>query len=365
MRKRIGVLLAVVGLIASSLGSVAASAQERHLLYMTSPDGAQPGGSGEGLLVFDMDKGHTFVRRIDVPSFKEGVRGINASAATGRLYVTTNGHRVVCFDLNADKVLWERTYDTGCDQGALTPDGKLFYVPSGFWSHDQCWMVLNAISGDEIAPRIKTGGNSHNSLASLDGSRVYLGSDLKLTVVDTKDHSTVMSISPIGESGVFPFTFNGAQTRIYACLGKTVGFDIADLTTGKVLTRVVTDGEPIKRRTHGVALTPDEKEIWISDQGGNAVFVFDNTVWPPKQAARIAIKKGGHGWVAFSLDGRYAYTSSVEVIDVKARKPVTVFKDERGKEFSTSKFVEIVFDATGKVTRVGDRFGMGRVTPTK
>jgi DNA-binding beta-propeller fold protein YncE len=341
--------------------AVAAGAQERHLFYMTSPDGAQPGGSGDGLLIFDMDKGHSFVRRIDIPSFKEGVRGINASAATGRLYVTTNGHRIVCFDLNADSVLWEKTYDTGCDQGALTPDGKLFYVPSGFWSHDQCWMVIDANDGREIAPRIKVAGNSHNSLSSLDGSRVYLGSDTRVTVVDTRDHSVKMSITPIGESGVFPFTVNGAQTRIYCCLGKTVGFDVADLTSGNVLARVLPDGEPIKRRTHGVALTPDEKEIWASDQGGNAVFVFDNTVWPPKQVARIPIKKGGHGWVAFSLDGRYAYTSSVEVIDVKEHKPLTVFKDEKGKEVSSSKYVEVVFDEKGKVTRVGDRFGVGRV----
>jgi DNA-binding beta-propeller fold protein YncE len=286
-----------------------------------------------------------------------------APPATGRLYVTTNGHRVVCVDLNSDKVLWEKTYDTGCDQGALTPDGKLFYVPSGFWSHDQCWMVLDAESGKEIAPRLRFDGNSHNSLASLDGKHVYLGSTTRLSVADTKDHSVVMSISPIGESGVFPFTINGAKTRAYCCLGKTVGFDVADLTTGKVIGRVVTDGEPITRRTHGVALTPDEKEIWISDQGGNAVFVFDNTAWPPKQVARIPIKKGGHGWVAFSLDGRYAYTSSVEIIDVKTRKPVTVFKDEKGKEVSSSKYVEIVFGGDGKVSRVGDRFGLGRVTP--
>ena len=356
----------IVALLLLALVAASTPAADRHLFYLTSPDGAQKvGGSGDGLLIYDMDKGHAFVRRIEIPSLKEGVRGINASAATGRLYVTTNGHRVVCVDLNTDKVLWEKTYDTGCDQGALTPDGKTFYVPSGFWSHDKCWMVVSGETGEEIAPRIKVDGFSHNSLASLDGTRAYFGSTTRLSVVDTKEHKVTTSISPIGESGVFPFTVNGTNTRAYVCLGKTVGFDVADLTTGKVLGRVVTEGEPIKRRTHGVALSPDEKEVWVSDQGGNAIFVFDNTVWPPKQVDRIKIKIGGHGWVAFSLDGKYAYSSSIEVIDAKTRKTAAIFKDENGKEVCSSKYVEVVFGEDGKVKRVGDRFGLGRVTASK
>jgi hypothetical protein len=353
----------ILCLLASFLIAVAAGAQERHLFYMTTPDAAQPGGSGEGLMIFDVENGHSFVRRIDVPSFKEGVRGINACAATGRIYVTTSAHRLVCMDLKTDQVLWEHKYDTGCDRAAITPDGKLLYVPSGWWIHDQCWMVVSGETGDEVAPRIKVDGASHNTLTSLDGTQAYLASTTRLTVIDTKDQSVLQSISPIGESGVFPFTVNGAKTRAYVCLGKTVGFDVADLTTGKVLTRVVTEGAPLRRRTHGAALTPDEKELWISDQEGNAVYVFDNTVWPPKQTAKIAIHKGGHGWVAFSLDGRFAYTASTEVIDVKARKPVAEFKDENGKPVCSSKFVEVQFDKDGRVLRAGDQFGVGRVVP--
>jgi DNA-binding beta-propeller fold protein YncE len=353
----------LIFLISFLLATPAALAQqEKHLLYMTTPDAAQPGGSGEGLMLFDIEDGHRFVRRIDVPSFKEGVRGISACAATGRLYVTTSTHRLICMDLKTDAVLWEHKYDTGCDRAAITPDGKTLYVPSGWWIHDNCWLVVSGETGDEIAPRIKVNGASHNTLASLDGSRAYLASTTTLDVVDTKTHQIIQSISPIGESGVFPFTVNGAQTRAYVCLGQTVGFDIADLTTGKVLTRVLPDGPPMRRRTHGAGLTPDEKELWISDQAGNAVYVFDNTLFPPKQSAKIDISKGGHGWVAFSLDGRFAYTASTEVIDTKTHKPITTFKDETGKPVCSSKFVEVQFNKDGAVTRVGDQFGVGRVT---
>ena len=348
-------------LLFACLAATVAGAQEKHLLYMTTPDAAQEGGSGTGILVFDMDHDHAFVRRIEIPSLAEGVRGVCASAATDRLYITTSVHRLVCMDLRTDKILWEKKYDTGCDRAAITPDGKVLYVPSGWWIHDNCWLVVDALTGEEIAPRIKVDGPSHNTLTSLDGRYAFLASSTRLSVVDTHKHEVIQSISPIGEFGVFPFTVNGANTRAYVCLGKTVGFDVADLASGTVLGRVLTEGEPIKRRTHGVALTPNEKEIWISDQGGNAVYVFDNTVWPPKQSAKIKISKGGHGWVAFSLDSRWAYTSSTEVIDAKERKLTSIFKDEKGKAVCGSKFVEIVFGGDGEVKAVGDQFGVGRV----
>src|SRR5207237_9601061 len=114
----------------------------------------------------------------------------------------------------------------------------------------------------------------------------------------------------IGWSRVFPFTVKSAGSRGYVCLGNMVGFDIADLSSGEVIGRVVaenpTKATPQRRRTHGAGLTPDEKELWISDQADNALYVFDNTVEPPKQMQRIDVHNAQHGWVAFSLDGKYA-----------------------------------------------------------
>ena len=91
------------------------------------------------------------------------------------------------------------------------------------------------------------------------------------------------------------------------------------------------------------------------------MYVFDNTVWPPKQMAKVKVSKGGHGWVAFSRDGRWAYTSSTEVIDARTREVATVLKDEKEKAVCGSKFVEVDFDANGNVAEVGDQFGVGRV----
>ena len=331
-----------------------------HLLYMTTPDAAQGGGSGEGILIFDIDKGHEFVRRIDVPSFKEGVRGIDACAATGRLYVTTSAHRLICMDIKTDEVLWEKTYDTGCDRGAITPDGKVLYIPAGWWIHDQCWLVVSGETGEEIAPRIKVNGRrttpSSASMAPAPISPAPPHSPSSIPKTTRFFRPSARSARPAS----FPLPSTARKRRAYVCLGNTIGFDVADLATGKVLGRILTDGEPIHRRTHGTGLTPDEKELWISDQAGNAVYVFDNTVWPLKQLAKIDVKKGGHGWVAFSVDGRFAYTASTEVIDVKSRRMAAIFKDEKGKAVCSSKFVEVQLE-DGKVVRAGDQFGVGRV----
>ena len=52
-------------------------AEVRRYLYCATPDGAQKEGkSGAGILVFDIDHGHQFVKRIDIPDMKEGVRGM-------------------------------------------------------------------------------------------------------------------------------------------------------------------------------------------------------------------------------------------------------------------------------------------------
>jgi len=343
------------------LSSALCAAAEQHFLYMASPDAAQnEGKSGDGVLIFDIDNGHKFLRRIDVPGFHEGIRGFCANAATGRAWYTTTGRLLGCLDLNTDKVLWERRLDAGCDRAAVTPDGSKLYVPTGWWTPgpESGWFIVNAQDG-EVIQRLKFGTTAHNTVMSLDGSFVLCGTETMLTKIRTKDDQIVQEIKPIGESGVFPMTVNAAGTRAYACLGKHVGFDVADLTNGTVLCRVLAGDGTLERRTHGVALTPDEKELWISDQVGKQLFVFDNTVSPPREKAHVDLSMGGHGWVTFSLDGRFAWCHTPDVIDARTRQVVAKLQDEHGNPVAGSKFFEAVF-ADDKLVRTGDQFGVGR-----
>ena len=66
------------------------AAEVRRYLYMSTPDGAQKEGAAEpGIMIFDIDNGHTFVKRIDVPIFKEGLRGFTGCTATKCVYYST------------------------------------------------------------------------------------------------------------------------------------------------------------------------------------------------------------------------------------------------------------------------------------
>src|SRR5262249_44675170 len=87
--------------------------------------------------------------------------------------------------------------------------------------------------------------------------------------------------------------------------------------------------------------------------------VFDNTTMPPKQTASIALREQP-GWVTFSLDGRFAYPSTGEVIDVRTKKVLTALKDEKGRQVHSEKMVEVHFKG-GVPVRAGDQCGVGRV----
>ena len=86
--------------------------------------------------------------------------------------------------------------------------------------------------------------------------------------------------------------------------------------------------------------------------------VFDATVMPPKQISSISLRDQP-GWITFSLDGKFAYPSTGEVIDTASKNILTTLEDEAGRAVQSEKVVEIVM-SDGKVVRTGDQFGIGR-----
>jgi DNA-binding beta-propeller fold protein YncE len=343
-----------------------ALAKERRLLYVATPgirNYVQFGGVG--LLVFDIDKGHRFVRRIPTLETQPGqepenVKGICASAKKGRIYVGTI-KRLLCFDLRTDRLLWNREYSGGCDRMAISPDGALIYMPS---LEGPTWTVVDAATGDVVTV-LEPKSGAHNTVFGPDGKRVYLAG-LKsnmLNVADAVSHRLLMPVGPFGNV-IRPFTVNGSQTRCYVNVNDLLGFEVGDLTTGKFLCRVEVEGfkqGPVERHgcpSHGVALTPDEKEIWLADAANRRVHVFDSTTVPPKQKQSIELR-GQPGWITFGLSGRYAYPSTGEVIDAKTKRIVAALTDELGREVHSEKMVEVTFDGERPVKNA-DQFGIGR-----
>ena len=342
-----------------------AEAKEKHYLYVASPgirNYVEHGGVG--VIVYDIDAGYKFVRRIptwDLPAGEkpENVKGIAASAATGKFYVTTI-NRMAAFDIVSGKKLWDRMYEGGCDRMAIAPDGKILYVPSFEGPH---WNVVDGASGDVIA-KIEPKSGAHNTIYANDGKHVYMAG-LKspvLSVADTSTHKVAMTVGPFANS-IRPFTVNGSNTLVYVNINELLGFEIGDLRTGKKLYRVEVKGfekGAVKRHgcpSHGIALTPDEKEIWLTDGHNNCLHLFDNTVMPPKQTTTIKLRDSP-GWISFSIDGKQAYSSTGEIIDARTKKIVAALKDETGRDVQSEKLLEVVLDG-GKVLSAGNQFGVG------
>jgi DNA-binding beta-propeller fold protein YncE len=216
-----------------------------------------------------------------------------------------------------------------------------------------------------VLKKIVTDSGAHNTIYGPGGQHVYLAGlrSPTLAVADPRTHTVVGGVGPFS-APVRPFTINAKETLCFVNVNDLLGFEIGDIKTGKVLHQVKVTGYekgPVKRHgcpSHGIALTPDEKEIWLADGANSKVHIFDATLMPPKQIATIDVRDQP-GWITFSLDGRYGYPSTGEIIDTATKKIVATLSDEAGKPVQSEKMVEVVF-SNGKLTATGDQFGIGR-----
>jgi len=274
--------------------------------------------------------------------------------------VTSLTH-TIALDAVSGKVIWDKTFEGGCDRLAISPDGRTLYIPQ---FEGPSWHVVNADNGDVITT-ITTNSGSHNTIYSADGTHVYLAGlrSPMLSVVDAKTQKVESQVGPFANS-IRPFTVNGKNSLVFVNVNGLLGFEVGDLQTGKKLYHVEIEGYKqgeVKRHgcpSHGIALTPDEKELWVADCANTAIHVFDATVMPPKQKTSFKMRDCV-GWISFSMDGKVAYSSTGEVVDVASKKVVAALQDEAGHEVQSEKLLDLTI-AEGKVIGAGNQFGVGK-----
>ncbi len=112
-----------------------------------------------------------------------------------------------------------------------------------------------------------------------------------------------------------------------------------------ILDRVAVDGfdkdaaAGFECPSHGIAFTPDERELWVADGVENRIVVFDATVYPPVQRTAVELSAQPR-WLAFSADGRFAYPSTGDIVDTRTRKVVGALEDA-GAKIDSAHLVEI------------------------
>ncbi|HKY22439.1 MAG TPA: hypothetical protein VJM31_14585 [Vicinamibacterales bacterium] len=356
----------IVALVLSALTAPLVAQEHRRYLYVAVPGvGSAVEYQGVGILVFDIDNGHKFVKRIPTWPVKAGeqaesVRGIAASASARTLFVSTV-KRLAAIDLSTEKIVWEKTYDGHCcDRIALSPDGSTIYAPA---LGAPKWYVINAQDG-ALLSTIDVVGWPRQAIFSRDGAQAFLVAweSPVLSIVDTKARKIVREVGPF-TNFVCPFTINGRASQVFANVDGLVGFEVADLQTGLVLDRVVIEGYQMELAakfecpSHGIALTFDESELWVADGVDNRLHVFDAKIYPPVSSTTVEVRAQPR-WILFSLDGRYVYPSSGDVIDRASRKVVATLEDEHGLFVHSERMLEIDFSG-GRPIRAGDQVATG------
>jgi DNA-binding beta-propeller fold protein YncE len=349
--------------------------REKELIYVTLP-GTLEGSwdqNGNGIVVLDAKNNYNFIKRIptwDVPAsrYPEQVAGVTASPVTQMIYVATRG-RLGAFDLTTEKKVWENAYDGQCcERPQIAPDGSFLYVGSDL---KDFWYVVNPKTG-ELITKVQSplSPGAHNLNLSLDGKLAFMSPNGKVMgIADTTTHKLMKTIA--FPDNIRVFVVNHGASLIYSNTNNLLGFVIADVKTGQIVHKVEVQGfgwpekwnvTPRPRiphgcPSHGIALTNDEKEIWLADGINNYIHIFDNTRMPPKQMESIKTTAGPY-WITVGLDGNLAYVSSGDVIDMKTRKIVGSLKDEYGRTMYSEKLLDMVF-TNGRLTRVANQFGNG------
>lgn len=352
------------------------------------------------IYVYDIDNSGALVKTLTVPT-TAGVRGAVASAVTGRLYIaygsdSGSGGSQLAYDLATDTVVWTKDYSHGIDSQAISPDGTKIFMPTGEVSSGSTWEVEDPATGNDIGS-ISVGGTGagsgtgpHNTIVNQTGTRVYMGlRDPNLGngqglndfgIADASTDKIVGKVTPT-QSGVRPFTINSKETLVYMSVTDFLGFQIGDLTTGKIIYTVPIDGTGIPGFTtsfsvtdpsHGIALSADDSTLYLVDWPNNYVHVFDVRSVPASAPAQIANIKlpdnftpnqaqcaydcGGDGWLHLSRDGAFLFVGDTPDVISTSTKTLAM----KMPMLANSRVeIEIDFQGTTPVWAMGQRSSIG------
>jgi DNA-binding beta-propeller fold protein YncE len=331
--------------------------------------------------VYDIRHGFKPIETFRLPGTSEGVRGVAVSPATHMMFVSYGGDggghgngSVLAYDLVRRRVVWNVHLHTGIDSGAVSPDGRLLYMPDGELSSNGDWYVLNTTTGSVVGKIETPGTGPHDGVMSADGRLLVLGDRnyARLLVYDTQAGRLAASIGPLA-GGVRPNTVNGSDSVAFTTATGFDGFQVESIAGRSVLytERFASCEGPFTTCSHGVSLSPDNKQLYVIDTVHKAVQVWDvhgvaQGIAPTHLAtipvdglrgteAGCAYDCGRDGWLHHTLDGRFVLVGDTgDVIETATHRVVA----RLGNLLNTRKFVEIDW-AHGRPIASSGRQGIG------
>ena len=311
---------ALIGSLLLLLGSASAATK----LYVTN-------SLGDDITVIDLSNFQP------VGDIKVGaqVHGICAPASGDRIFTTIESdHTLKIIDTKNDTVLATVALTGRPNQCASTPDGHYVGVPiRGSNSVDIVDIgqqkVVKALPVRVPHNCYNAGSNDEMFVSSMGGHEIDR-IDLKKMDYDAK--------IPVG--GIpRPYAVAKDGRRLYTALTDVHGFAVASIPEKKVIDQVELPPAPPSTcalephtPTHGLELTPDGKQLWVTSLADGGMYVYD--IASKKISPEIRVGECPN-WVAISPDGRYVTVSNsasndASIIDAHNRRELARVKVGKG-----------------------------------
>ena len=257
------------------------------------------------------------------------VHGLAVQADGRRLFATIesdNTLRVV--DTATNKAISSIKLTGRPNQCAVTPDGHYVAVPI----RDKNAVDIVDVEQQKVVKTLPV-SKPHNAFNA--GSNRYLFvSAMGANQINIIDLTTMSYSAKVRVGGIpRPYVVTPDGTTMFVAVTDLHGFMKVDVASGTAQrvempsenhTPRERSFEPSNTLTHGLALSPDGSELWVTSLLDDSLYVYD--VKANKITGRVQVGDGPN-WVTFSPDGKYVCvsntgTNDVSIIDVRARREV-------------------------------------------
>jgi YVTN family beta-propeller protein len=297
---------------------------------------AQPGAQARDVTLWVTLGESDQLVEVDPYSFEEIRRittdpkphGLAASPDGSKVYVAsdrTGNFQIV--DVQRGEVTAQIPIGKDPNQMTLTRDGRFAYVPM----RGEDTIAVVQLEPLALVTKIPAPKGPHDAYTTADGSRIYVGAQFgnAIAVIDPAAQRLLHTIETA--DGVRPLELTREGRTIYAALSNLLGFVVVDPAARAVTRRIelgtLPDGVPkpyLDTFTHALQLSPDERELWVTDCINDRVRIV--RLSDMKEVAAIQVGHFPH-WFTMRPDGKVVfvslwYSDAVAAIDVASRRVV-------------------------------------------
>ena len=279
---------------------------------------------------------------VDMVTFKvvgdiklgDRIHGVCVQPDGKRLFATVESdHTLRIIDTGTEHTIATVKVSGRPNQCAVTPDGKYVAVPI----RDGDKVEIVDVAKQEVVKSLPI-KEPHNALSTQSNRYIYVsamsGHEIDIIDLEKMDYSAHIPV----DDRPRPYVLSPEGKTMFVAVANLHGFEIVDVPARKIVERVEMPAEhptphPLKyesadTRTHGLALTPDGSELWVSSLLDDCVYIYE--VKSRKIIGKVPTGEGPN-WLAFTPDGKYVAVSNadsddVSIIDARNRRELTRIK---------------------------------------